>query len=501
MRLSFLIFILSIFSLNSWAQDKCTKDQPFSKIPYDCIVGAAKKFDAVAEEQKGIATRIENLKNDKAVEGARIRKGEFLYKLLVNMSDEEEAKKSLNNTFFFKTKNGLMGKFVVRSTIVSLEECSLYAEAYVYTDQGIKNVSTNFVIKNEANSWNSDTGSFEGSSSSDFVLKREFGRCALKMDEGLAFNFGKTKEVEEITGDPLLLYTSYFLFGLAVFLIMQTFFKDEDRFKAELRLDEADEDEKKKLPNDVVLKYSQPFFKRYVSPVVKGMKYKKKIREKYKRKLASSGMNKFLSPEDFFAFKLFLIIGFPVVYIFGGKFMEVEVELSYVPFLVVGGFFYPDLWIKEKIKARQEEIMLNMPFVVDMLALSVEAGLDFVSAIQKVIEKAPPSALVDEFEIFLKETRVGASRAEGLRALSWRIDMLPIASFCATLIAADSVGSSNLAPILKTLSDEMRQKRSTDVEKKGAQASTKMLFPMMFLILPAVILIIAAPFVIGFMEG
>lgn len=466
-----------------------------------CIQQRAKLFDQAIEKNKEIAEKLEKLRADKTVDGSRIRRGEFLYKQLIDLSTPEAAKKTLYNTYFFRTAQGLLGKFVVRSVQITPLECNLYAEAVVYTPRGAVDVSSNFVIKNEANSWNTDSVSFDNTGNSDFILKREFGRCVLKNDEGVAFNFGKTQEVEEITGDPVLLYASYFLFGLAVFLIMQTFFKDEDRFKAELRLDEADEDEKKKLPNDVVLKYSQPFFKRYISPVVKSMKYKRKIKEKYKRKLASSGMNKFLTPEDFFAFKLFLIIGFPVVYLFGGKFIEIDVDISYVPFLIVAGFFYPDMWIKEKIKKRQEEILLNMPFVTDMLALSVEAGLDFVSAIQKVIEKAPPSALVDEFDIFLKETRVGASRAEALRALSWRIDMLPVSSFCATLIAADSVGSSNLAPILKELSAEIRQKRSSDVEKKGAQASTKMLFPMMFLILPAVVLIIAAPFVIGFMGG
>ena len=212
-------------------------------------------------------------------------------------------------------------------------------------------------------------------------------------------------------------------------------------------------------------------------------------------------MNKFLTPEDFYAFKLFLIIGFPIVYVVGGKFLEIEVDFQLVPVLMFVGFFYPDFWIKETATKRKNEVLINMPFVVDMLALSVEAGLDFAAAIQRVIEKAPHSALVDEFEIFLKEIKVGASRAEALRGLSWRIDSLPIASFCATLIAADSVGTSNLAPILKSLSEEIRQKRSSDIEKLGAQAATKILFPMLFLILPAVVLIIAAPFIISFMGG
>ena len=143
---------------------------------------------------------------------------------------------------------------------------------------------------------------------------------------------------------------------------------------------------------------------------------------------------------------------------------------------------------------------MNMPFIVDMLALSVEAGLDFMAAMQKVIEKAPPSGLSEEFEIMLKETKVGASRAEGLRQLSWRTDTLPVASFCATLIAADAVGAS-IAPILKTLAAELRQKRSAEAEKAGATAATKILFPMMFLIMPSVAIVIMAPIALQFMAG
>ena len=141
-----------------------------------------------------------------------------------------------------------------------------------------------------------------------------------------------------------------------------------------------------------------------------------------------------------------------------------------------------------------------MPFVVDMLALSIEAGLDFIAAIAKVLEKAPPSPLVDEFEILLKEIRVGSSRAEALRQFSWRNQSIVVSSFCATLISADSVGAS-IGPILKTLGKEMRQKRSAEVEKKAAAAATKMLLPMMAFILPAILIIIMAPMVLQFFAG
>ena len=116
-----------------------------------------------------------------------------------------------------------------------------------------------------------------------------------------------------------------------------------------------------------------------------------------------------------------------------------------------------------------------MPFAVDMLALSVEAGLDFVMAMSKVVEKAPKGPLSDEFESVIKEIKIGASRAEALRNMAYRIDSISMTSFTATLIAADSVGAS-IGPILKNLSVEIRQKRSTEIEKKEQLLRPKFYF-------------------------
>ena len=85
----------------------------------------------------------------------------------------------------------------------------------------------------------------------------------------------------------------------------------------------------------------------------------RKIRDKYRRKLASAGLSNFLSTEDFFSFKLFLIIGFPVAFMFLRYFLEETWPLSYIPVMAIVGFFYPDIWIRGKIKNRQDEIIYN----------------------------------------------------------------------------------------------------------------------------------------------
>ena len=300
-------------------------------------------------------------------------------------------------------------------------------------------------------------------------------------------------------GGTLLYYAAIVCFGLAVYLVTRTMFLDEEEYKASEKLEEGAKGKSEKSYG-IVLKYSRPFFRRFITPIISSMKNKRKIRDKYKQKLAAGGLGGYLSTEDFYAFKLFLILGFPILFLILKTFLETDWPLKYIPLIAIGGFYYPDLWINGVIKRRQDEVMRAMPFAVDMLALSVEAGLDFIAAMTKVVDKARPSALVDEFEIMLKEIRVGAARAEALRNMAWRIDLLPISSFCATLIAADSVGAS-IGPILKALSKEIREKKSSEIEKKGAQAATKLLFPMIAFILPAVLLIVLGPVLLDFLAG
>ncbi|MGB0454415.1 MAG: type II secretion system F family protein [Bacteriovoracaceae bacterium] len=301
--------------------------------------------------------------------------------------------------------------------------------------------------------------------------------------------------------DSTLIYWGAILFlGIAAFLIARNIFQDEDEFQTTEKLEESAGKKDEIAKHGIVLKYSRPFFKRYVSPIVQGMKGKKKIREKYKRKLASAGLTSVLTPEDFYSFKIFLILGFPLLYYFLKVFMEMDWPIEYIPAAAIVGFYYPDLWIQGKIAQRQKEVMAAMPFCVDMLALSVEAGLDFVAAMTKVIEKARKTALSEEFEIMIKEIRIGASRAEALRNMAWRIDMIQVSSFSATLIASDSVGAP-IGPILKSLSQEIRNKRSSDVEKAGATAATKILIPMIFFIVPSVLAVIMGPVVVDYITN
>lgn len=297
----------------------------------------------------------------------------------------------------------------------------------------------------------------------------------------------------------MLLWSSVILIGIAVFIVTNTIFIDESQQRASEQIEDA-AGKQDVSQHGIILKYSRPFFRRYITPMVKSMKQKKETKEKYKQRLANAGLSSVMTPEDFYAFKLFLILGFPIMFLVLRTFLEETWPLSLVPVMSLVGFFYPDLWVSGKIEQRKKDLIGAMPFAVDMLALSVEAGLDFIAAMGKVVEKARKSALSEEFETVIKEIKIGASRAEALRNMIYRTDVIQVSSFCATLIAADSVGAS-IGPILKALSVEIRQKRSSEVEKAGATAATKILFPMLFLIVPAVLLIVMAPVALQFLTA
>lgn len=505
-----LLFFLPILS---FSQNKdCGKAAlSFEAIDLNCILqnNYQARFKKIQENHQKQLENLEKLKKDnesttdekiKRENLKKIEKIKNSFNLVFAINSKDRLKKLRNHIFFYKTGHGHFGKMIIKNISATGLQCSIYAEIVTYQGSKAIDKAVTFVSENKSSSWNVDRMSFDDQPGSDFMLLRENGVCLFKGINGLMSSVKQLADIEEEDENGILVYAALFLIGLAVFLVARTVFQDEDRFKAQEKLEDAEQAEKQDAPNDIVLKYSRPFFKRYFSPIVQGMKNKRKIREKYKRPLASSGMNKFLSPEDFYAFKLFLIIGFPILYLGLRWFLEETWPLMYTPAISIFGYFYPDIWIKGKIDQRRQNVIENMPFIVDMLALSVEAGLDFVAAMQKVIEKAPPSALVEEFETFIKETKVGSSRADGLRQLAWRIDSLPISSFCATLIAADSVGA-NIGPILKTLAQELREKRSAMAEQKGAQAATKILIPMIFLVLPAVLIVIAAPIALQLMGG
>lgn len=296
--------------------------------------------------------------------------------------------------------------------------------------------------------------------------------------------------------DSLTLLVAYIFVGSGVYMMARMFFHQEEQRSAKQLLGEEEKDRK---ASNAVIKYSRPFFSRYVVPIVRGMKIEK-YRKVLKRRLIAAGMEEEFSPDELFAFKLFLIIGAPL-FVQGVNLLgEFDLPLILLPAMSVLGFYYPDLMLNSAKNTRQKAVRRAMPFIVDLLALSTEAGLDFLGAIGKVVEKAKPSPLVEEFQQVLKEIKIGSSRAEALQEMALRLNMQEVSSFVAILISADQMGAS-IGKVLRQQSEQIRTQRFLAGEKEGAKASQKIMMPMFLFILPAIMLTIFGPFGLQMLQG
>jgi tight adherence protein C len=158
------------------------------------------------------------------------------------------------------------------------------------------------------------------------------------------------------------------------------------------------------------------------------------------------------------------------------------------------GFMLPSIWLSRRIRRRQNEIVKTLPDAIDLLTISVEAGLPFDGAMQRVADKWN-NEISRAFGRVLTEIRVGKSRRDALRDMSDRCEVPDVTSFVAALVQADQLGIS-IAKVLRIQSEQMRIKRRQRAEEKAHQAPVKMLIPMTFLIFPSIWIVIIGPAVI-----
>jgi tight adherence protein C len=163
------------------------------------------------------------------------------------------------------------------------------------------------------------------------------------------------------------------------------------------------------------------------------------------------------------------------------------------------GFFLPVVWLGGRIRRRQDEIVKTLPDALDLLTISVEAGLPFDGAMQRVADKWE-NEISRAFQRLLTEMRVGKSRRDALRDMSERIEVPDVTSFIAALIQADTLCIS-IAKVLRIQSEQMRIKRRQRAEEKAQQAPIKMLIPMTFLIFPTILIVILGPSVLILKES
>lgn len=216
-------------------------------------------------------------------------------------------------------------------------------------------------------------------------------------------------------------------------------------------------------------------------------------------RLRTAGLDFALNPAQYLAGRVLWGLVFGLV----GAWVAASFHLSILWPLLLGfllGFAYPAIWLKDRIDVRRRQALKSLPFMLDLITLCVESGLNLTGAIQQAVDKGPTGALKDEFARLLRDIRTGKSRSEALRELASRMAMPAISSFVATLIQAEATGMS-LGPILRAQADQRRVERFARAEKLAMEAPVKLLFPLIFFIFPCVFAILMFPIVMKFLAS
>jgi tight adherence protein C len=216
-------------------------------------------------------------------------------------------------------------------------------------------------------------------------------------------------------------------------------------------------------------------------------------RESVARKLVLGGLASRISVDQVLVWKLLGLMSGLVwlpLFLFGLQLNGI-VAFVFVVVLWFGAFMLPDIYLSRAIDARRHDIAVQLPDILDLLVISVEAGLGFEQALERTTT-AVPGPLSDEFRRMLRETRFGSSRADALRAMDERCDVPELRTFILAMLQADTFGVS-ISRILRSQADEMRVRRRLRAQQQAQKAPVKMLFPMVFCIFPSIFVVILGP--------
>lgn len=204
--------------------------------------------------------------------------------------------------------------------------------------------------------------------------------------------------------------------------------------------------------------------------------------------------------KNWLGLQAFMTVGLPLIILI--VYIQLRIDVKNLIMVTCAtaliGMLFPNMSLNSKIRKRQSGVMKTLPDIMDLLTVSVEAGLSFDSALSKVVEKMPGS-LSKEFEVVLQEIKVGKSKKDALYQMADRIGVQDLRSFVSAVIQADQLGVS-LGKVLRIQSEQIRQNRKQQVSEKAMKAPIKMLIPMIVFIFPSIFIVLLGPVVINIMK-
>lgn len=287
-----------------------------------------------------------------------------------------------------------------------------------------------------------------------------------------------------------------------IYLALVTFFSEEQQVTRRLRRMSEYEASQAKQVEPLL----RPFRERVGTPLADGARHigaalaPAEYAESVRRRLILAGSPRGLEVGRFVIVKILTALGV------GGLFTAVSAIRPLSPTtwilvvlpLVALGFFLPDLWLSSRITEYKSAMRRALPDMLDMLTISVEAGLGFDQAIAKIVRNTS-GPLAQQFGRMLQEIQAGASRGDALRNLAQRTEVPELNGFIMAIVQADVFGIS-VSTVLRAQAGEMRIKRRQFAEEAAQKAPVKLVFPLVLCILPATLIVILGPAVITFMR-
>lgn len=250
------------------------------------------------------------------------------------------------------------------------------------------------------------------------------------------------------------------------------------------------------------------FSERFIKPALNDFKksFKKRMpgekEAKIERKLERAGFPFGMTPVDFRLLQAATSIVFPII--FAGYSLLLGLGSSAVFFGALAGFavgnMLPHFYLKQKTKYREKMALKELPDTLDLLTVSLEAGLGFDAAVSKLVSKKE-GILAEEFQRSLEEMRLGKIRREALGGVRDRLEGVdPVKNFISSILQAEKLGIG-MVQVLRAQSVEVREQRRQRAEEAAMKAPIKMLFPLVLFIFPSLFIVLLGPVVMQFIKG